>query len=170
MSQSPKCLTFQLWPDLWRHQWSLGQFYHHVWKVYVQGYRMAVEFCKYLHRSNCLGDHGEGWYAPHPPTGCVTCQTPTERGLNRDSSLLGHEAIDEIAFWPFSGHWPDIRVHRLSKNLKPRRGYKGGAMGAIALPLIDFFFWKKKLKINKLKLKRGPPENKMGEILSFLKR
>ena len=42
MSQSPKCLTFQLLPDLWRHQWSLSQFSHHVWKVYVQGYRMAV--------------------------------------------------------------------------------------------------------------------------------
>ena len=148
MSQSPKCLTFQLWPDLWRHQWSLGQFSHHVWKVYVQGYRMSVEFCKYLHRSSCLRDHGEGWYGP--PTGCVTCQTPTERGLNRGSSLLGHEAIDEIAFLLFSGHWPDIRGHRLSKNLKPRRGYNGRGDGGYSPSLDRFFFWKK-LKINKIK-------------------
>ena len=41
MSPSPKSQTFRLWPDLWRHQWPLGQISHRVWKVYVQGYQMT---------------------------------------------------------------------------------------------------------------------------------
>ena len=32
--------------DVITHQWHLGQFSHHFWKVNVQGYRMAFEFLK----------------------------------------------------------------------------------------------------------------------------
>ena len=35
MSPSPKSRTFRLWPDLWRHQWPLGQNSQHVWNVHV---------------------------------------------------------------------------------------------------------------------------------------
>ena len=36
MSSSPKSQTFWLWPDLWRHQWPLGQISHHV-QARIQG-------------------------------------------------------------------------------------------------------------------------------------
>ena len=46
MSPSPKSRTFWLWADLLRHQWTLCQISHHVWKLHVQGYSMAFEFWK----------------------------------------------------------------------------------------------------------------------------
>ena len=46
MSPSPKSLKFWLWPDLWRHQWLLGQIFDLVRVVHVQGYRMAFEIWK----------------------------------------------------------------------------------------------------------------------------
>ena len=33
--------------------------------------------------------------------------------LNRGSTLLRYEVIGQLAFWPFLGHWPDLRGHRL---------------------------------------------------------
>ena len=38
--------------------------------------------------------------------------------LNRGSSLLRYEVIDEFAFLPCLGHWPDLRGHRLTQDLK----------------------------------------------------
>ena len=32
----PEKSTFWVWPDLWPHQWPLGQISYHVWKVHVQ--------------------------------------------------------------------------------------------------------------------------------------
>ena len=37
---------------------------------------------------------------------------------NRGSSSLRKEFIGEIAFWPLSGHWSDLRGQRLTQDLK----------------------------------------------------
>ena len=44
--QARKVEFFLLWPDLWRHQWPLGQIFDLVRVVHVQGYRMAFEIWK----------------------------------------------------------------------------------------------------------------------------
>ena len=78
MSPSPKSRTFWLWPDLWSHQWPLGQIWDHVWKFNVQGYRMVLNFGT---RPVVWEITGGPNRPPPPPTECVTRQSPTGRGL-----------------------------------------------------------------------------------------
>ena len=42
-----------------------------------------------------------------------TCHLP-----NRGYSFLSYEVSGELAFWSFFGHWPDLRGHRLTQDLK----------------------------------------------------
>ena len=41
MSPSPKCRTFWLWPDLWRHSWPIKFVF--IWQFF-QGFQLPLEF------------------------------------------------------------------------------------------------------------------------------
>ena len=84
MSPSPKSRTFRLWPDLWRHQWPLGQISTMFGKFTFRAIEWRLSFGN---RSSSLGDH-RGGDTPLPNRMCDSTEPNGARVIEDDSSWV----------------------------------------------------------------------------------